>query len=87
MCNSGLFLVSDCIGKSFEEFYQSVSDRNGKCTLPWTLSLMKTSTNATVPETPCSDTDFANLQTLEIQDFFGNARNYDVDGCKGIILS
>ena len=63
-----------------------MSDRNGECTLPWTLSLMKTSTNATVPEIPCNDTDFVNNQTLEIQEFFSNARNYDVDGCKGIML-
>ena len=59
-------------------------DGNGNCTLPWTLSLMQTSTNATVPEIPCNDTNTVNNQTGEIQDFFSNVRNYDVDGCKGI---
>ena len=70
----------DCVAREFVAFYSQIEE---DCTLPWTISLMTTSTNTTEKEDPCKDEKISNSKTLMIQDFFMRARGYELKNCKG----
>ena len=79
-------MLVDCIANEFQTYYENLGDDLNKCTLPWTMSLMKTYGNGSVIEHPCNDTSTAARQTSQIEAFFHHARSYGIENCKGTLL-
>ena len=78
-------MILDCVTKQYEEFYQREIQPIANCTIPWTLSLLKTATNDTISENPCENPRTATLITYKLQEFFTQANNYSIDQCTGIL--
>ena len=77
-----IFLL-DCVKNAFKEFYRKKCTICRHCTLPWTISLLKTMGDETLDEAPCQDVDIANNITSQIHDFFFKALKYDIKQCRG----